>query len=114
MTHSRQVLVLVECEPMETRVAVLENGKVVDLEVEREPRIVENIYKGIVKTVVPGIDAAFVDVGLERNGFLYVADIVPGGVGVSGGGNKEQFKSIREAVREGDTILVQVTRYGGP
>jgi len=114
MPNNRQVLVLVECDPMETRVAVLENGKVVDLEIEREPRIVENVYKGIVKSVVPGIDAAFVDVGLERNGFLYVADIVPGGVGVSGGGSKEQFKSITEAVREGDEILVQVTRYGGP
>lgn len=114
MPNSRQVLVLVECDPMETRVAVLENGKVVDLEVEREPRIVENVYKGIVKTIVPGIDAAFIDIGLERNGFLYVGDIVPGGVGVSGNSNKEQFKSISEAVREGDTILVQVTRYGGP
>ncbi len=114
MANAHQVLVLVECDPMETRVAVLENGKVVDLEVEREPRIVENIYKGIVKTVVPGIDAAFVDIGLERNGFLYVADIVPGGVGVSGNANKEQFRNIKEAVREGDAILVQITRYGGP
>ena len=114
MTNNRQVLVLVECDPMETRVAVLENGRVVDLEIEREPRIVENVYKGIVKSVVPGIEAAFVDVGLERNGFLYVADIVPGGVGVSGSGSKEQFKSISEAVKEGDEILVQVTRYGGP
>jgi len=41
MPNNRQVLVLVECDPMETRVAVLENGKVVDLEIEREPRIVE-------------------------------------------------------------------------
>ncbi len=110
MSQTRQVWVLVECDPMETRVAVLENGRIVDLEVEREPRIVENIYKGIVRTVVPGIDAAFVDVGLERNGFLYVADIVPGGVGVSGDGRKEQFRTIREAVREGDAVLVQVTR----
>ena len=114
MTNARQVLVLVECDPMETRVAVLENGRVVDLEVEREPRIVENVYKGVVQSVVPGIDAAFVDIGLERNGFLYVSDIVPGGVGVLGSGNKEQFKSISEAVQEGDEILVQVTRYGGP
>ncbi len=114
MTPHRQVLVLVECEPMETRVAVLENGKVVDLEIEREPRIVENVYKGIVKTVVPGIDAAFVDIGLERNGFLHVSDIAPGGIGVSGNTNKEQFRSIQEAVREGDEILVQITRYGGP
>lgn len=114
MNQHRQVLVLVECDPMETRVAVLENGRVVDLEVEREPRIVENVYKGIVKSVIPGIDAAFIDIGLERNGFLHVSDIVPGGVGVSGNPNKDQFRNIQEAVKEGDEILVQVTRYGGP
>ncbi|GBC99372.1 Ribonuclease G [bacterium HR17] len=111
---ARQVLVLVECDPMETRIAVVENGKVVDLEIEREPRIVENVYKGVVRTIVPGIDAAFVDIGLERNGFLYVADIVPGGLGVSGQINRDQFRSIREALREGDKVLVQIARYGGP
>ncbi|MFA0753107.1 MAG: hypothetical protein IMHGJWDQ_000878, partial [Candidatus Fervidibacter sp.] len=47
MASSRQVFVLVECDPMETRIAVLENGRVVDLEVEREPRLVENVYKGV-------------------------------------------------------------------
>lgn len=114
MPSSRQVLVLVECDPVETRVAVLENGRVIDLEIEREPRVVENVYKGVVRAVVPGIDAAFVDIGLERNGFLHVADIVPGGVGVSGTGNREQFRNVSEAVREGDEILVQISRYGGP
>lgn len=114
MPRQKQVWVLVDCDPLETRVAVLENGRVVDLEVEREPRIVENIYKGIVRTVVPGIDAAFVDIGMERNGFLYVGDIVPGGLGVSGNANREQFRNIHEAVREGDKLLVQITRYGGP
>lgn len=114
MAQERQVWVLVECDPMETRVAVLENGRLTDLEVEREPRIVENVYKGVVRSVVAGMDAAFVDIGLERNGFLYVADIVPNAVGLAANGRKEQFRSIREAVREGDTLLVQVTRYGGP
>lgn len=113
MASSRQVFVLVECDPMETRIAVLENGRVVDLEVEREPRLVENVYKGVVKAVVPGMDAAFVDIGLDRNGFLYVGDIVPGAVGISGDG-KGPFQSIREAVKEGDTVLVQIVRYGGP
>ncbi len=114
MAPQREVLVLVECDPMETRIAVLENGKVVDLEVEREPRIVENVYKGVVKSVIPGIDAAFVDIGLEKCGLLYVSEIVPSGVGVSGNTDKNQFHSIRDAVREGDEVLVQVTRYGGP
>ena len=52
MAPQREVLVLVECDPMETRIAVLENGKVVDLEVEREPRIVENVYKGVVLSLI--------------------------------------------------------------
>jgi ribonuclease G len=111
---SRQVIVLVDCDPMETRIAVLENGKVVDLEVEREARIVENVYKGVVRQIVPGIGAAFVDIGLERNGFLYVDDIVPGGLGVSGQTQRDRFRHIREAVKEGDKVLVQVARYGGP
>ncbi|MFA0774707.1 MAG: hypothetical protein THHGLFOP_000203 [Candidatus Fervidibacter sp.] len=111
---SRQVIVLVDCDPMETRIAVLENGKVVDLEVEREARIVENIYKGVVRNIIPGIGAAFVDIGLERNGFLYVDDIVPGGLGVSGQTQRDRFRHIREAVKEGDKVLVQIARYGGP
>ncbi len=111
---SRQVIVLVDCDPMETRIAVLENGKVVDLEVEREARIVENVYKGVVRQIVPGIGAAFVDIGLERNGFLYVDDIVPGGLGVSGQTQRDRFRNIREAVKEGDKVLVQIARYGGP
>jgi ribonuclease G len=111
---SRQVIVLVDCDPMETRIAVLENGRLVDLEVEREARIVENIYKGVVRNIIPGIGAAFVDIGLERNGFLYVDDIVPGGLGVSGQTQRDRFRHIREAVKEGDKVLVQVARYGGP
>jgi len=99
---------------METRIAVLENGKVVDLEVEREARIVENIYKGVVRNIVPGIGAAFLDIGLERNGFLYVDDIVPGGLGVSGHTQRDRFRHICEAVKEGDKVLVQIARYGGP
>ena len=45
--------------------------------VEREERVVGSIFKGIVQNVLPGMDAAFVDIGLERNAFLYVADIIP-------------------------------------
>jgi ribonuclease G len=55
-----------------------------------------------------------VDIGLERNGFLYVDDIVPGGLGVSGQTQRDRFRHIREAVKEGDKVLVQIARYGGP
>jgi len=61
----------------ETRIALLENGLLTELFIERteERRIVGNIYKGVVNSVVPGIEAAFIDVGEERNGFLHVSDI---------------------------------------
>lgn len=61
----------------EARIALLEDGKLVELFIERssEQRLVGNIYKGIVKTVIPGIEAAFIDVGKEKNGFLHASDI---------------------------------------
>ena len=80
--------ILVSAERGETRVAVLESktkgGKrdVAELYIERRGRrsIVGNIYKGKVDNVLPGMEAAFVDIGLERNGFLHVDEIVlPGG-----------------------------------
>ena len=80
--------ILVSAESGETRVAVLEakqkGGKshVAELYIERRGRrsIVGNIYKGKVDNVLPGMEAAFVDIGLERNGFLHVDEIVlPGG-----------------------------------
>src|SRR5205814_10153099 len=67
---------LVNVNDRETRIAVLENGRLVELHVEREERVVGNIYKGRVSNVLQGMDAAFVDVGLERNAFLYVGDIL--------------------------------------
>jgi len=61
----------------ETRIALLENGVLVELYIERkrDRGIVGNIYKGTVTRVLPGIQAAFVDVGLERDVFLYVMDV---------------------------------------
>src|ERR1700731_3869002 len=80
--------ILVSADNGETRVAVLEakskdqKPEVAELYVERRGRrsIVGNIYKGKVDNVLPGMEAAFVDIGLERNGFLHVDEIVlPGG-----------------------------------
>lgn len=61
----------------ESRMGLLENGELTELFIERksERRLVGNIYKGTVKSIVPGIEAAFVDVGQEKNGFLYVSDV---------------------------------------
>jgi len=62
--------------PAETRAAVIENGRLVEVYIERSShqRHVGNIYKGRVENVLPGMQAAFVNIGLERNAFLYVDD----------------------------------------
>ena len=69
--------IVVNAEPFETRIAVLENGVAAELYIERESgkNIVGNIYKGKVTKVLPGMQAAFVDIGLEKAGFLYVSDV---------------------------------------
>ncbi len=70
---------LVNVTPQETRVAVVQNGGLQELHIERSRSrgIVANIYKGKVVRVLPGMQAAFVDVGLERTAFLHAADMVP-------------------------------------
>ena len=62
----------------ETRVAILEDDQVVELFIEREQSrgVVGNIYKGRVSKVLPGMQSAFVDLGLERDAFLYVTDVI--------------------------------------
>jgi ribonuclease G len=70
--------ILVNASHYETRVATLENGEIRQLHIEREEdrNVVGNIYKGLVKRVLPGMQAAFLELGLERTAFLYVDDIV--------------------------------------
>src|SRR5476651_2843190 len=70
--------ILINITPMESRVAVVENGVLQEVHVERTQRrgIVGNIYKGRVVRVLPGMQAAFVDIGLDKAAFLYVGDIV--------------------------------------
>src|SRR5438093_2255129 len=70
--------ILVEVGDRETRIAVTEEGKLVELHIEREERVVGSLYKARVSNVIQGMDAAFVDIGLERNAFLYVGDVLPG------------------------------------
>lgn len=70
--------IIVDVHPLEKRVAVLEDNRLVELFVERKDRqnIVGNIYKGFVKDVLPGMGAAFIEIGLERTAFLHYSDIV--------------------------------------
>ncbi|MCC6487249.1 MAG: Rne/Rng family ribonuclease [Candidatus Hydrogenedentes bacterium] len=68
---------IINVEPLETRIALIEEKRLTELLIDRhESRsVVGNIYKGRVDSIVPGIQAAFIDIGLEKNGFLYVSDI---------------------------------------
>src|SRR5204863_8466170 len=69
--------ILINVAPRETRAALIENGVLAELFIERHSRrgIVSNLYKGRVQRVLPGMQAAFIDVGLERTAFLHAADI---------------------------------------
>jgi ribonuclease G len=94
----------------ETRVALLEDQKVVEYMIERplEKRVVGNIYKGKIANVLPGMQAAFIDIGIEKNAFLYVDDIYP-----SKGIKKDdstKLPAIRELVCQGEQLLVQVNK----
>ena len=98
--------VVVSRESLETRVAVLEDGRVSELYVERPGRasLVGNVYKGRVENVLAGMDAAFVDIGLERNGFLHVDDVV------QPDSRSGRPRKITELLQGGKEVLVQVTR----
>src|SRR5262245_27376043 len=116
---------VVNADGPETRVALIENGLLAELYIERrrERGIVGNIYKGRVKRVLPGMQAAFVDIGVDKAAFLYVADVR---------GAPEDFKSlfmdsdedakedhkarerraarIEDLVKEGQEIMIQVAK----
>jgi ribonuclease G len=125
----------------ETRVAILEDDQVAEIFIERERSrgVVGNVYKGRVSKVLPGMQSAFVDLGLERDGFLYVSDVVatfeefdrletdddaapspPGSAGQAQRGNggrrdreRERDKAdpkIEELLKEGQEIIVQVAK----
>ncbi|MFO1388568.1 ribonuclease G [Cellvibrio sp.] len=102
--------ILINVSPVETRVALVENGVVQELYIERShgKGYVGNIYKGKVVRVLPGMQAAFVDIGLERTGFIHAADMVP--EAPEGEPRTAEIPDIRTLVREGQTILVQVAK----
>ena len=68
--------IIVNAGRLESRVAIMEEGELAELYVEREPKVAGNIYKGRITNVVSGMDAAFAEIGLERHGFLCVDDII--------------------------------------
>jgi ribonuclease G len=125
--------IIINTTSHETRVALLENNTVAELYVEREKDkgIVGNIYKGIVTKILPGMQAAFVDMGLKRAGFLYVSDVEPLEEGESlekfveeeravdpekllaekgPQGRRVPLAPIEDLLEEGQEILVQVSK----
>ncbi|MCK9223212.1 MAG: Rne/Rng family ribonuclease [Limnochordia bacterium] len=108
--------VIVNAEAGQTRAAVKEDQVLVELYIERtnDKRIAGNIYKGRVENVLPGMQAAFVNIGLERNAFLYVDDAVDYKNGDDDGeyyaAQCSSGKTINEILRPNQEIIVQVTK----
>jgi ribonuclease G len=103
---------LINVTPRETRVAVVENGVLQEIFVERASNrgLVGNIYNGRVSRVLPGMEAAFVDIGLERAAFLHVSDIAKTYDDEARVEELTRPASIAELLRDGQDILVQVIK----
>ena len=97
--------ILVNCSPEETRVAVLEDNILIELLIERSEseKIVGNVYKGKIENVLPGISSAFVNIGLEKNAYLYVSDVIP----TAGHHSSAQ---IEKMIARNETIMLQVAK----
>src|SRR5229473_4011048 len=113
--------IVINAAKHESRIAVLDEGQVVELWVERTRHrtIVGNIYKGRVTKVLPGMQSAFVDLGLERDAFLYVSDVLEefeeyenesaGDITIEDVPARLET-SIADLLREGQEIVVQVSK----
>ncbi len=118
--------ILVNASPRETRVAIIEDGQLVELLVDRPDarRMVGDVYLGKVEAVLPGIQAAFVNIGTEKSAFLHAADVVVEDAEVSeeddddeeeggdGGGRRgrREVRPIQDLLKRGQELLVQVTK----
>ncbi|MGM0651832.1 MAG: Rne/Rng family ribonuclease [Bacillota bacterium] len=105
--------IIVNCDNRATRVALLEKGKLVEMDIERplQHRVVGNLYKGTVANVLPGMQAAFIDIGLEKNAFLYVDDIF---TDLDDESPPPARSPIEKLLKTGEEIMVQVIKepYG--
>lgn len=97
--------ILVNVTPQETRVALMQQGSAQELHVERAGSrgLVGNIYMGVVSRVLPGMQSAFIQIGLDRTAFLHVADLW-------GSRNGYESRPIEKILHDGDRLLVQVIK----
>jgi ribonuclease G len=125
--------ILMNSTARETRVAILEDDVLVELMVDRPDaaRMVGDVYKGRVEAVLPGIQAAFVDIGTEKAAFLHVSDVAldddgddddaaepdesgdkaaGNGGGGGGGGRRREYPAIQEVLKKGQDLVVQVSK----
>src|SRR5256885_611213 len=98
---------LISVDVSEQRVAVVEDDKVAEAYLERPERrsIAGNIYKGVVDNVLPGMEAAFIEIGLEKNGFLYVDEVV-----VPELEGRSRGRKIQDLLSLGQDVLVQAVK----
>ena len=99
--------ILLNFTPLETRVAVVEQGMLQEILIERATHrgLVGNVYLGQVVRVLPGMQACFVDIGLDRSAFLHTKDFPSS--------QEARERSIQQLVTEGQSLLVQVTQRSG-
>ena len=97
--------ILVNCSPEETRVGLVEDNQLIELMVDRteSEKIVGNIYKGRVDNVLPGISSAFANIGLDKNAYLYVSDVIPMG-------KHTPSSQIEKMIARNEIIMVQVAK----
>ncbi len=104
--------ILINVTLTESRVAIVENGLLQELYIERDDDVsyVGNIYMGRVERVLPGMQAAFVNIGLDRTAFLHVNDIVPRQPELTDEGETAPIPSITELIQQGQQLMVQVIK----
>src|SRR5882672_9430188 len=116
-------VLLINAQLQETRIALLEDGALAEIYIERAgaPGIVGNIYRGRITNVLPGMQSAFVDIGLERDAFLCVTDVLPPHEDAAGGIEDARLvpgptarrgPAVETLLRENQEILVQVLKEG--
>jgi len=104
--------IIITTEENAVRAAVLEDGKLTELldDTSRESRFAGAIFKGRVSNIVPGIQAAFVDIGLDKNAFLYVGDLIPPSLPDTEAATSAVVPNIENYLKEGQEVIVQVVR----
>ena len=103
--------IIIEKHPYRTRVVLIEDSEIAEYLVQtKAERLVGNIYKGKVQNILPGMNAAFIDIGLEKNAFLQLDDVPGENIDTDFDGLVLPKLSIKNTLRPGQEIMVQVQK----